>query len=131
MLNLWGTVSAELSNYLLAQFQFQSNVPEHPNILNILKEETCLSKLACIFANVADRLIESCCFVDGLSDLLVPLFPTALSKGQREVTIPAGIPQYCFQDLSPDALYTATVFLQTPYLEGPGVDAKERTCESP
>lgn len=67
--------------------------------------------------------------MDGLSDLLVPLFPTAFSKGQREVTIPAGVPQYCFQDLSPDALYTATVFLQTPYLEGPGVDAKERTCE--
>lgn len=47
------------------------------------------------------------------------------------MTIPAGVPQYCFPDLSPDALYTATVFLQTPYLEGPGVDAKERTCESP
>lgn len=45
------------------------------------------------------------------------------------MTIPAGVPQYCFQDLSPDALYTATVFVQTPYLEGPGVDAKERTCE--
>lgn len=83
---------------------------------------------------MADWLIDSCLtdsFVAGLSDLLVPLFPTALSKGQREVTIPAGVPQYCFQDLSPDALYTATVFLQTPYLEGPGVDAKERTCESP
>lgn len=62
---------------------------------------------------------------------MVPLFLTASSRGQREVTIPAGVPQYCFQDLSPDALYTATVFLQTPYLEGPGVDAKERTCESP
>lgn len=47
------------------------------------------------------------------------------------MTIPAGVPQYCFPDLSPDALYTATVFLQTPYLEGPGVDTKERTCESP
>lgn len=47
------------------------------------------------------------------------------------MTIPAGVPQYCFPDLSPDALYTATVFLQTPYLEGPGVDAKERTCEYP
>lgn len=68
--------------------------------------------------------------MDGLSDFLLPFFSTALSRGQREVTIPAGVPQYCFQDLSPDALYTATVFLQTPYLEGPGVDAKERTCES-
>ncbi|XP_029902943.1 collagen alpha-1(XII) chain [Myripristis murdjan] len=53
------------------------------------------------------------------------------SRGQREITIPAGLPQYCFDGLSPDALYTATVFVQTPNLEGPGVSAKERTLMKP
>ncbi|XP_013127692.1 collagen alpha-1(XII) chain isoform X2 [Oreochromis niloticus] len=53
------------------------------------------------------------------------------SKGQHEITIPAGLPQYCFDGLSPDALYTATVFVQTPNLEGPGVSTKERTLEEP
>uniref|UniRef100_A0A669CR94 Collagen type XII alpha 1 chain n=1 Tax=Oreochromis niloticus TaxID=8128 RepID=A0A669CR94_ORENI len=50
---------------------------------------------------------------------------------QHEITIPAGLPQYCFDGLSPDALYTATVFVQTPNLEGPGVSTKERTLEEP
>ncbi|KAA8582941.1 hypothetical protein FQN60_015487 [Etheostoma spectabile] len=49
------------------------------------------------------------------------------SRGQHEITIPAGLPQYCFDGLSPDALYHATVFVQTPNLEGPGVSTKERT----
>ncbi|KAM6915073.1 collagen alpha-1(XII) chain [Xenentodon cancila] len=53
------------------------------------------------------------------------------SKGQHEVTIPAGAPQYCFEGLSPDALYTATVFVQTPNLEGPGVGVDERTLVKP
>lgn len=57
--------------------------------------------------------------------------PAASSKGQHEITIPAGVPQYCFDGLSPDALYTATVFVQTPNLEGPGVSTKERTCKCP
>lgn len=57
------------------------------------------------------------------------LFSTASSKGQHEVTIPAGAPQYCFEGLSPDALYTATVFVQTPNLEGPGVSVDEKTCK--
>uniref|UniRef100_A0AAQ4QZB6 Collagen alpha-1(XII) chain n=1 Tax=Gasterosteus aculeatus aculeatus TaxID=481459 RepID=A0AAQ4QZB6_GASAC len=56
---------------------------------------------------------------------LLPLDPS--SKGQHEITIPAGLPQYCFDGLSPDALYTASIFVQTPNLEGPGVSAKERT----
>uniref|UniRef100_A0A3B3HJT5 Collagen, type XII, alpha 1b n=1 Tax=Oryzias latipes TaxID=8090 RepID=A0A3B3HJT5_ORYLA len=50
---------------------------------------------------------------------------------QQETTIPAGLPQYCFEGLSPDALYTATVFVQTPYLEGPGVSADEKTLVKP
>ncbi|XP_072219017.1 collagen alpha-1(XII) chain isoform X2 [Leuresthes tenuis] len=53
------------------------------------------------------------------------------SKGQREITIPAGVPQHCFEGLSPDALYTATVFVQTPNLEGPGVSADARTLVKP
>uniref|UniRef100_A0A3B4F2M5 Collagen type XII alpha 1 chain n=1 Tax=Pundamilia nyererei TaxID=303518 RepID=A0A3B4F2M5_9CICH len=53
------------------------------------------------------------------------------SKGQHEITIPAGLPQYCFDGLSPDALYTATVFVQTPNLEGPGVSTKARTLQEP
>ncbi|XP_060947388.1 collagen alpha-1(XII) chain [Limanda limanda] len=60
---------------------------------------------------------------------LNPVDPS--SKGQHEITIPAGLPQYCFDGLSPDALYTATVFVQTPNLEGPGVSAKERTLVKP
>lgn len=54
----------------------------------------------------------------------------ASSRGQHEITISAGLPQYCFDGLSPDALYTATVFVQTPNLEGPGVSIKERTRKS-
>uniref|UniRef100_A0A8C6M865 Collagen alpha-1(XII) chain n=1 Tax=Nothobranchius furzeri TaxID=105023 RepID=A0A8C6M865_NOTFU len=50
---------------------------------------------------------------------------------QQETTIPAGLPQYCFDGLSPDALYTATVFVQTPDLEGPGVGTDERTLVKP
>ncbi|XP_068565200.1 collagen alpha-1(XII) chain [Cebidichthys violaceus] len=60
---------------------------------------------------------------------LHPVDPS--SRGQHEITIPAGLPQYCFDGLSPDALYTATVFVQTPNLEGPGVSAKERTLVKP
>ncbi|XP_072296257.1 collagen alpha-1(XII) chain-like isoform X2 [Eucyclogobius newberryi] len=56
---------------------------------------------------------------------LDPIDPNSL--GEQEVTIPAGLPQYCFDGLSSDALYRATVFVQTPNLEGPGVSAKERT----
>ncbi|XP_075940078.1 collagen alpha-1(XII) chain [Anarhichas minor] len=61
----------------------------------------------------------------------IKLRPVDRNKGQHEITIPAGLPQYCFDGLSPDALYTATVFVQTPNLEGPGVSAKERTLVKP
>ncbi|TKS75342.1 Collagen alpha-1(XII) chain [Collichthys lucidus] len=60
---------------------------------------------------------------------LHPVDPS--SKGQHEITIPAGVPQYCFSGLSPDALYTATVFVQTPNLEGPGVGINETTLVKP
>ncbi|KAJ8008899.1 hypothetical protein DPEC_G00083220 [Dallia pectoralis] len=60
---------------------------------------------------------------------LNPLDPS--NKGRQEITITAGQTQYCFRGLSPDALYNATVFVQTPYLEGPGVSAKEKTLVKP
>uniref|UniRef100_A0A674BPV5 Collagen type XII alpha 1 chain n=1 Tax=Salmo trutta TaxID=8032 RepID=A0A674BPV5_SALTR len=60
---------------------------------------------------------------------LNPLDPS--SKGQQEITITAAQSQYCFEGLSPDALYSATVFVQTPNLEGPGVSTKERTLVKP
>uniref|UniRef100_A0A8C7D6D4 Collagen type XII alpha 1 chain n=1 Tax=Oncorhynchus kisutch TaxID=8019 RepID=A0A8C7D6D4_ONCKI len=50
---------------------------------------------------------------------------------QQEITITAAQSQYCFEGLSPDALYSATVFVQTPNLEGPGVGTKERTLVKP
>nr|XP_049613656.1 collagen alpha-1(XII) chain isoform X7 [Syngnathus scovelli] len=60
---------------------------------------------------------------------LNPLDPS--SRGQQEITIPAGLPQYCFDGLSPDARYSAIVFIQTPNLEGPGVSTQERTLVKP
>ncbi|XP_056150871.1 collagen alpha-1(XII) chain isoform X2 [Lampris incognitus] len=60
---------------------------------------------------------------------LNPVDPS--SKGQQEITITAAQPQYCFDGLSPDALYTAEVFVQTPNLEGPGVSTKEKTLMKP
>lgn len=67
--------------------------------------------------------------VIGVFLTFTPHHVSASSKGQHEITISAGLPQYCFDGLSPDALYTATVFVQTPNLEGPGVSIKERTCK--
>nr|XP_017208134.2 collagen alpha-1(XII) chain isoform X2 [Danio rerio] len=60
---------------------------------------------------------------------LNPVDPSA--KGQQEITITASQSQYCFEGLSQDSLYTATVFVQTPNLEGPGVGTKERTRVKP
>ncbi|XP_066526013.1 collagen alpha-1(XII) chain isoform X1 [Hoplias malabaricus] len=53
------------------------------------------------------------------------------NRGAQEVTITAAENQYCFDGLSPDALYNATVFTQTPNMEGPGVSTKERTLVKP
>uniref|UniRef100_A0A673FJ46 Collagen, type XII, alpha 1a n=1 Tax=Sinocyclocheilus rhinocerous TaxID=307959 RepID=A0A673FJ46_9TELE len=39
--------------------------------------------------------------------------------------------KYCFDGLTPDALYNATVYTQTPNQEGPGVSVKERTLVKP
>ncbi|KAI1895827.1 hypothetical protein AGOR_G00110770 [Albula goreensis] len=53
------------------------------------------------------------------------------SKGQQEITITGSESQYCFDGLSSDALYNATVYAQTPNLEGPGVSVTEKTLVKP
>ncbi|KAG2468793.1 COCA1 protein, partial [Polypterus senegalus] len=60
---------------------------------------------------------------------LNPLDPSRL--GQQEVTVNGAESTYCFSGLSPDALYNATVYTQTPNLEGPGVSVRERTLIKP
>ncbi|KAI5616691.1 collagen alpha-1(XII) chain isoform X1 [Silurus asotus] len=52
-------------------------------------------------------------------------------RGSQEVTVTAAQNQYCFDGLSQDALYNATVYTQTHNLEGPGVSTKERTLVKP
>ncbi|XP_067312279.1 collagen alpha-1(XII) chain isoform X8 [Pseudorasbora parva] len=58
-----------------------------------------------------------------------PFIPA--NRGAQEVTITAAESQYCFDGLTPDALYNATVYTQTPNQEGPGVSVKERTLVKP
>ncbi|XP_049319312.1 collagen alpha-1(XII) chain isoform X4 [Astyanax mexicanus] len=58
-----------------------------------------------------------------------PFIPS--NSGAQEVTITAAESQYCFDGLTPDALYNATVYTQTPNQEGPGVSVKERTLVKP
>ncbi|XP_052386240.1 collagen alpha-1(XII) chain-like isoform X8 [Carassius gibelio] len=53
------------------------------------------------------------------------------NRGAQEVTITAAESQYCLDGLTPDALYNATVYTQTPNQEGPGVSVKERTLVKP
>ncbi|XP_012717523.2 collagen alpha-1(XII) chain isoform X4 [Fundulus heteroclitus] len=52
-------------------------------------------------------------------------------RGAQEVTVRGSESNYCFDGLSPDTLYNATVYTQTPNLEGPGVSVKERTLVKP
>lgn len=51
------------------------------------------------------------------------------SRGQ-EITVRGTETSHCFTGLSPDTEYNATVFVQTPNLEGPPISVKERTCKS-
>uniref|UniRef100_A0A4W5R7Q3 Collagen, type XII, alpha 1a n=1 Tax=Hucho hucho TaxID=62062 RepID=A0A4W5R7Q3_9TELE len=53
------------------------------------------------------------------------------NKGGQETTITGSESHYCWDGLTPDALYNATVYTQTPNLEGPGVSVKERTLIKP
>lgn len=57
--------------------------------------------------------------------------PSLASKGGgQEITVRGSESNYCFDKLTPDTLYNATVFTQTPNLEGPGVSIRERTCKT-
>ncbi|XP_037602343.1 collagen alpha-1(XII) chain isoform X2 [Sebastes umbrosus] len=53
------------------------------------------------------------------------------NRGAQEITVRGSESSYCFDGLTPDSLYDATVFVQTPNLEGPGVKVKERTLVKP
>lgn len=58
--------------------------------------------------------------------------PFDASRGRaQEVTVRGSESTYCFDGLTPDTLYNATVYTQTPNLEGPGVSVKERTLVKP
>lgn len=48
------------------------------------------------------------------------------SRGQ-EITIRGSETSHCFTGLSPDTEYNATVFVQTPNLEGPPVSIRQHT----
>ncbi|CAI5695215.1 unnamed protein product [Oreochromis niloticus] len=62
--------------------------------------------------------------------LKVNPFDTSRS-GAQEITVRGSENSYCFDGLTPDTLYNATVYTQTPNLEGPGVSVKERTLVKP
>ncbi|KAF7662981.1 hypothetical protein LDENG_00222290 [Lucifuga dentata] len=52
-------------------------------------------------------------------------------RGAQEITVRGSESSYCFDGLTPDSLYNATVYTQTPSLEGPGVSVKEKTLVKP
>ncbi|XP_077162695.1 collagen alpha-1(XII) chain isoform X2 [Paroedura picta] len=58
------------------------------------------------------------------------LNPLDGSRGQ-EITVRGTETSHCFTGLSPDTDYNATVFVQTPNLEGPPVSVRERTLIKP
>ncbi|XP_035530598.1 collagen alpha-1(XII) chain isoform X3 [Morone saxatilis] len=62
--------------------------------------------------------------------LKVNPFDTSKS-GAQEITVRGSESNYCFDGLTPDTLYNATVYAQTPNLEGPGVSVKEKTLVKP
>ncbi|CAG09868.1 unnamed protein product, partial [Tetraodon nigroviridis] len=52
-------------------------------------------------------------------------------NGAQEITVRGSESNNCFTGLSPDTLYNATVYTQTPNLEGPGVSVEEKTLVKP
>ncbi|XP_062981009.1 collagen alpha-1(XII) chain isoform X2 [Elgaria multicarinata webbii] len=64
------------------------------------------------------------------SSYRLKLFPADGSRGQ-EITVRGTETSHCFTGLSPDTNYNATIFVQTPSLEGPPVSTKERTLIKP
>lgn len=63
------------------------------------------------------------------TDSSVVSAPVASKNGAQEITVRGSESSYCFTGLSPDTLYKATVFTQTPNMEGPGVSVEEKTCK--
>ncbi|XP_039202568.1 collagen alpha-1(XII) chain isoform X3 [Crotalus tigris] len=64
------------------------------------------------------------------SSYRLKLNPADGSRGQ-EITVRGSETSHCFTGLSPDTEYNATVFVQTPNLEGPPISTKERTLIKP
>ncbi|XP_061699936.1 collagen alpha-1(XII) chain isoform X2 [Syngnathoides biaculeatus] len=60
---------------------------------------------------------------------LQPVNPS--QRGAQEITVRSTESSYCFDGLTPDTVYTATVYTQTPSMEGPGVSVRERTLVKP
>ncbi|XP_051942785.1 collagen alpha-1(XII) chain isoform X6 [Hippocampus zosterae] len=58
-----------------------------------------------------------------------PVSPS--QRGAQEITVKSTESSYCFDGLTPDTPYTATVYTQTPNMEGPGVSVKDRTLLKP
>ncbi|XP_061650641.1 collagen alpha-1(XII) chain isoform X2 [Phyllopteryx taeniolatus] len=58
-----------------------------------------------------------------------PVNPSQL--GAQEITVKSSESSHCFDGLTPDTVYTATVYTQTPSMEGPGVGVRERTLVKP
>lgn len=68
-------------------------------------------------------------FLISLNQKLIPaaFLPLASKNGAQEITVRGSESSHCFPGLAPDTLYNATVFTQTPNLEGPGVSVQEKT----
>ncbi|XP_061479123.1 collagen alpha-1(XII) chain isoform X1 [Rhineura floridana] len=64
------------------------------------------------------------------SSYRLKLNPADGSRGQ-EITVRGTETSHCFTGLSPDTEYNATIFVQTPNLEGPPVSTRERTVIKP
>ncbi|XP_075454123.1 collagen alpha-1(XII) chain isoform X4 [Ascaphus truei] len=60
----------------------------------------------------------------------IKLNPVDGSRGQ-EITVTGSESSHCFNGLRPDTDYTASVYVQTPNLEGRAVSTKERTLIKP
>lgn len=92
---------------------------------------SCLILCNIMFKHLTATVCPSCVTIPSVTNHCFLLPSLASNRGAQEVTITATESQYCFDGLTPDTLYNATVYTQTPNDEGPGVSVKERTCESP
>lgn len=72
---------------------------------------------------------HSSSFISLNRKLILASAPVASKNGAQEITVRGSESSYCFAGLSPDTIYNATVYTQTPNLEGPGVSVEEKTCK--